>query len=132
MILGEVAGMDKDRKCVFVSATDRESVPGAYDYLILATGVRHGHFGHNEFEQFAPGLKSLADAAGLPDRMRRGLRAQIPDARLNLNKQGRKYMNNSKEEQVATMPSMRSPTNPASHFSQKFLLPRGNAGISRV
>ncbi|MBI4166105.1 MAG: NAD(P)/FAD-dependent oxidoreductase [Acidobacteria bacterium] len=33
-----------------------------YDYLILATGVRHAYFGHNEWEKWAPGLKSLEDA----------------------------------------------------------------------
>ena len=37
----------------------------AYDYLILATGATHSYFGHNEFEAFAPGLKSLADARRL-------------------------------------------------------------------
>jgi NADH dehydrogenase len=62
VILGEVTGVDKDRKCVFVSDADRKGVPIAYDYLILATGVTHSYFGHNEFEKFAPGLKSLADA----------------------------------------------------------------------
>jgi NADH dehydrogenase FAD-containing subunit len=62
VILGEVAGVDKDRKCVFVSDADRQNVPVAYDYLILATGATHSYFGHNEFERFAPGLKSLADA----------------------------------------------------------------------
>jgi NADH:ubiquinone reductase (H+-translocating) len=62
VILGEVVGVDKDRKCVFVSDADRQNVPVAYDYLILATGATHSYFGHNEFERFAPGLKSLADA----------------------------------------------------------------------
>ena len=62
VILGEVTGVDKDRKCVLVSDADRENVPVAYDYLILATGATHSYFGHNEFAQFAPGLKSLADA----------------------------------------------------------------------
>jgi NADH dehydrogenase len=33
-----------------------------YDYLILATGARHSYFGHPEWEQLAPGLKSLEDA----------------------------------------------------------------------
>ncbi len=33
-----------------------------YDYLILATGARHAYFGHNEWEAYAPGLKSLEDA----------------------------------------------------------------------
>ena len=62
VILGEVTGVDKDRKCVFVTDADREGVPIPYDYLVLATGVTHSYFGHNEFEEFAPGLKSLADA----------------------------------------------------------------------
>jgi NADH:ubiquinone reductase (H+-translocating) len=62
VILGEVTGVDKDQKRVFVSDADRQNVPISYDYLILATGSTHSYFGHNEFEQFAPGLKSLADA----------------------------------------------------------------------
>src|SRR5688572_9207206 len=28
-----------------------------YDYLVLACGARHSYFGHNEWEEFAPGLK---------------------------------------------------------------------------
>ena len=62
VILGEVTRVDKDQKCVFVSNADRQDVPITYDYLILATGATHSYFGHNEFEEFAPGLKSLADA----------------------------------------------------------------------
>ena len=62
VILGEVTGVDKERKCVSFSDADRERVPVAYDYLILATGATHSYFGHNEFEEYAPGLKSLADA----------------------------------------------------------------------
>uniref|UniRef100_Q3ATW1 NADH:ubiquinone reductase (non-electrogenic) n=1 Tax=Chlorobium chlorochromatii (strain CaD3) TaxID=340177 RepID=Q3ATW1_CHLCH len=34
----------------------------SYDYLILACGVQHHYFGHNEWEEFAPGLKTLAQA----------------------------------------------------------------------
>jgi len=33
-----------------------------YDYLILATGASHAYFGHDDWEPFAPGLKSLEDA----------------------------------------------------------------------
>jgi NADH dehydrogenase len=62
VILGEVTGVDKDQKRVLGSDADRQNVPISYDYLILATGSTHSYFGHNEFEQFAPGLKSLADA----------------------------------------------------------------------
>src|SRR5215472_12105172 len=62
VIMGEVTGVDKDQKCVLVSDADRQNVPMAYDYLILATGASHSYFGHNEFAEHAPGLKSLADA----------------------------------------------------------------------
>lgn len=36
--------------------------PIPYDYLVLATGARHSYFGHDDWEPFAPGLKSLEDA----------------------------------------------------------------------
>jgi len=69
VILGEVTGVDKDQKCVFVSNVDHERVPLAYDYLILATGVTHSYFGHDEFEKFAPGMKSLADAVAVRNKV---------------------------------------------------------------
>jgi NADH dehydrogenase len=62
VIMGEVTGVDKERKQVLVSDADRQAVPLAYDYLILASGATHSYFGHNEFEEFAPGMKSVADA----------------------------------------------------------------------
>src|SRR5215475_12778461 len=62
VVMGEVTGVNKEKKCVFVTSADQLDVLVPYDYLILATGTTHSYFGHNEFEQFAPGLKSLADA----------------------------------------------------------------------
>ena len=69
VILGEVTGVDKDQRHVFLNTADREGVALPYDYLILATGVRHSYFGHNEFEKFAPGLKNLADAVGIRNKI---------------------------------------------------------------
>jgi len=69
VIMGEVTGVDKDQKCVFVSDADRQRVPITYDYLILATGASHSYFGHNEFAEYAPGLKSLADAEAARNRI---------------------------------------------------------------
>src|SRR5437016_8589176 len=69
VIMGEVTGVDKAQRCVFVNDADREHVPVPYDYLILATGARHSYFGHNEFEQFAPGLKSVADAVAIRNKI---------------------------------------------------------------
>jgi NADH:ubiquinone reductase (H+-translocating) len=65
VIMGEVVGVDKDRKLVFVNSRDRESVPIEYDYLVIATGATHSYFGHQEFEPYAPGLKNLADAVAI-------------------------------------------------------------------
>jgi len=69
VVLGEVTGVDKDRRCVFANSADREGVPVPYDYLILATGASHSYFGHNEFEKFAPGLKGLADAVAVRNKI---------------------------------------------------------------
>src|ERR1700721_273720 len=60
VILGEVTGVDKDKKCVFVKDDDRTGVAIPYDFLVLSTGVTHSSFGHNEVEKFAPNVKSLA------------------------------------------------------------------------
>jgi NADH dehydrogenase len=40
----------------------RESGALAYDYLVLATGARHSYFGHDDWEERAPGLKTIEDA----------------------------------------------------------------------
>jgi NADH:ubiquinone reductase (H+-translocating) len=69
VILGEVTGVDKDKRCVYVSNIDREHVPIPYDYLVLATGVTHSYFGHNEFEKYAPGLKDLSDAVRIRNKI---------------------------------------------------------------
>src|SRR5262245_16163568 len=61
VLMGEVTSVNKEQRQVFASSADRVDAPIPYDYLVLATGVRHSYFGHEEFEQFAPGLKSLAD-----------------------------------------------------------------------
>ena len=44
-------------------------LPIPYDYLIVATGVRHSYFGHDEWEKFAPGLKTLNDALTIRDKL---------------------------------------------------------------
>lgn len=58
VLLGEVTGVDLDRRNVAVDGTDQVS----YDYLIVATGATHSYFGHDEWEPLAPGLKTVEDA----------------------------------------------------------------------
>ena len=55
--LGAVEAIDTANRRVVLG--DRR-VP--YDYLIVATGARHAYFGHDDWERFAPGLKTLEDA----------------------------------------------------------------------
>jgi len=72
VVMGEVTGVYKERRRVFVTGPDRREVPVEYDYLVMATGVRHSYFGHQEFERFAPGLKTLADAVAIRNRILTG------------------------------------------------------------
>ena len=69
VILGEVTGVDKEKRCLSVNSADRDGVRVDYYYLILATGGRHSYFGRYEFEKFAPGLKSLADAVAIRNKI---------------------------------------------------------------
>jgi NADH dehydrogenase len=60
----------------------------SYDTLVLATGARHAYFGHDEWEPFAPGLKTLEDATTLRRRIlvafERAERESDPDKRAAL------------------------------------------------
>jgi len=69
VILGEVTAVDKEQRIVRFDTIDRAGVVEPYDYLVLATGVRHSYFGHPEFEKFAPGLKNLADAVAIRNKI---------------------------------------------------------------
>jgi NADH dehydrogenase len=55
--MDEVVGFDLTRK--IVQLPDLE-IP--FDYLIVASGAQHSYFGHDEWEPFAPGLKTVEDA----------------------------------------------------------------------
>jgi NADH:quinone reductase (non-electrogenic) len=57
-MLATVVGVDARARHVLIN--DGRALP--YDTLILATGARHAYFGHDEWEAFAPGLKTLEDA----------------------------------------------------------------------
>ncbi|MGE0630762.1 MAG: NAD(P)/FAD-dependent oxidoreductase, partial [Hyphomicrobiaceae bacterium] len=57
-LLATVTGIDKDSRQVMLD----DGTPLSYDTLVLATGARHAYFGHDDWEPFAPGLKTLEDA----------------------------------------------------------------------
>jgi NADH dehydrogenase FAD-containing subunit len=71
VFLAEVSGVDVANKKILVDYLNKKAVPFSYDYLILATGASHNYFGHEEFAEFAPGLKMLSDAVSIRDRILR-------------------------------------------------------------
>ena len=64
-LFATVSGVDPAGRRVLLE--DGGAVP--YDTLVLATGARHAYFGHDEWEPFAPGLKTLEDATTLRRRI---------------------------------------------------------------
>jgi NADH dehydrogenase len=57
VLLGEVTSIDRSRRLVHVG---EQTLP--FDFLVVATGSTHSYFGHESWQPFAPGLKSIDDA----------------------------------------------------------------------
>ncbi|HEY7459603.1 MAG TPA: NAD(P)/FAD-dependent oxidoreductase [Xanthobacteraceae bacterium] len=57
VVMADVTGVDVQRRRV---RSDTLDIP--YDYLVLATGVSHSYFGHDNWAPVAPGLKTIEDA----------------------------------------------------------------------
>jgi NADH dehydrogenase len=64
VLLDEAQSIDLNKRAVQLR-TSRLT----YDYLVLATGGRTSYFGHDEWEQYAPGLKNLDDALRIRERV---------------------------------------------------------------
>ena len=64
VLLERAIGVDLDKR---ILRTDEAEIP--YDDLILACGARHSYFGNNQWELYAPGLKSLEEATEIRRRV---------------------------------------------------------------
>ncbi len=64
VLMAEVMGVDVAARLVH---TDSRDLP--YDYLVLASGVTHSYFGHDDWAEYAPGLKTIADATQIRGRL---------------------------------------------------------------
>ncbi|MCA9237692.1 MAG: NAD(P)/FAD-dependent oxidoreductase [Planctomycetales bacterium] len=64
VLLGEVTDFDLENRRVLLGD---DAIP--YDYLIVAAGATHSHFGHDDWEPLAPGLKSIEDAIDIRARV---------------------------------------------------------------
>jgi NADH:ubiquinone reductase (H+-translocating) len=65
VVMDEVLFIDRAARVVRL----RDSAPIAFDVLVVAPGSRHSYFGHDAWEESAPGLKTLADAVYLREKM---------------------------------------------------------------
>lgn len=58
VIMGEVIKIDKENRCVTLGNGEKI----AYDSIVISTGAMHSYFGKDEWETYAPGLKTVTDA----------------------------------------------------------------------
>lgn len=65
VILGEAVDFDKKKNAVLLD--DGSEIP--FNFLIVAAGARHSYFGHDNWETWAPGLKTLEDAVEIRRRV---------------------------------------------------------------
>jgi NADH dehydrogenase len=64
VLMAEVRGIDTATRTVHA-----DSINVGYDYLVLATGATHSYFGHDDWAEFAPGLKRIEDATRIRRRI---------------------------------------------------------------
>jgi NADH dehydrogenase len=67
VLLAEVSDVDLERRIVIAHGIEPLEIP--YDTLIVAAGATHSYFGHDEWEELAPGMKTLDDATHLRSRI---------------------------------------------------------------
>ena len=65
ILKGEVESIDVAGRAAVLAGGER--LP--YDHLVVAAGATHSYFGHDDWEAYAPGLKTLADAFDIRSRM---------------------------------------------------------------
>ena len=68
-LLGDVTAIDATAQTVQLESAEAQPITLHYDHLIVAAGATHSYFGNDAWEQHAPGLKTLADAMLLRQRI---------------------------------------------------------------
>ena len=61
-VLAEVTGIDAEGRRVLATRPLGDQLEFGYDYLIVAAGVQQSYFGHDEYAQWAPGMKTIEHA----------------------------------------------------------------------
>jgi len=70
VFLGEVKSINREKRKVLFNNSEID-----FDYLIVATGSRHSYFGKDEWEKYAPGLKTMNDALKIREKILLSLEA---------------------------------------------------------
>src|SRR5438067_3125391 len=65
VLMDEALGFDLERRCVKLKETKEIT----YDYLVVAAGATHSYFGHDDWAELAPGLKTIEDATEIRRRV---------------------------------------------------------------
>lgn len=86
VIMGEVVAIEKEKNQIVLKNGDQIG----YEYLIVALGARHSYFGNDQWEPFAPGLKTLVDALKVRERI---LMSFEKAERCDSISEARKYLN---------------------------------------
>lgn len=86
VIMGSVESIDKEGKSITFANGD--TLP--FDALVVAVGASHSYFGHDEWAQFAPGLKTIPDAIAIREKI---LTSFEKAERLSDQKKAQPYLN---------------------------------------
>ena len=65
VVMDEVLAIDRENRKVML----KEAEPVSFEYLVVAPGSHHSYFGREDWGRFAPGLKTLADALAIRERL---------------------------------------------------------------
>ncbi|MDQ3874954.1 MAG: FAD-dependent oxidoreductase, partial [Actinomycetota bacterium] len=69
VLLAEVTDLDLDSRRVEANVPDGDRLTLPYDTLVVAAGATHAYFGHDEWADHAPGMKTIIDARRLRTRI---------------------------------------------------------------
>ncbi|MET0475096.1 MAG: NAD(P)/FAD-dependent oxidoreductase [Mycobacterium sp.] len=68
-LLGDAVELDPDARRVTARRPDQSTFTLDYDVLVVAVGMQQSYFGHEEYAQWAPGMKTLDDALSIRRRL---------------------------------------------------------------
>ena len=81
VLLDEVISVNKENNTIKLTGSELK-----FDYLILSPGARHSYFGNDNWEKFAPGLKTLSDALKIRELILNSLEAAEKESDVNRRK----------------------------------------------